>query len=191
VRLVGVADIGRDPGQVGDRPGVDAGQEPAEPKHPVQERGTTTDGVLAPAAQLPLADLQLLRDQVSAGPRPVQPAGRLEHEAVRRALRHHLGRRQRNTADRLTGRQPAVQPPVRDGGQVGASYTQVEQLTEGHAERGTASSGPEPGPDQNGSRLAQERRWPGVGAGNEDAAPALPDQVGAGVRKHKFLMSAG
>jgi len=186
--LVGIADVGGDPGQVRGRPGrVDAGQEPPEPEYPAQHPRPVTNRHLAPAAELTLADPEPPGDHIRALPWPAELASRLEREAVRRVLGHQLGGDPGHPPHRLPRRQRPRQPPGRNHGQVGGIHPLAKQLAERHAERGTPDARPEPHPDQHGPRRQQRRIGPGVRARHVGAHITLPDQVAAGVGQNGRL----
>jgi 3-methyladenine DNA glycosylase AlkD len=182
MRLVGVAGLGGQPGQVDSGPGrVDPGQEPPEPEHPAHHPRPVPDRGLAPAPELTLADAQLLGEQVRALPRTVKPPCRLEHEPVRRTLGHQLGGDLRQPPQRVRGGQRPRQPPCGHHRQFCGVHPPVEQLAERQAQRRTPGAGPEPHPDHHRPRQQPRRVRTGIRARHVDAHLALPDQVGARV----------
>ncbi len=94
--LVGKAGFGREDGQVevtgALRVRVDAGDEPAEPQHPLQGLRSVADRGVAAAAQLPQAEPDFVRDVLRSRPRIAEQARRPGHGGIGRAVGGERGR---------------------------------------------------------------------------------------------------
>jgi hypothetical protein len=87
VRLVGVAALRRERGQVGPRGrGVDQTHEAMEAEHPLQRLGAVAGRCLAAPAELPLAQADFRRDGLGPDGRVPQQNGRPGHRRVGRAV---------------------------------------------------------------------------------------------------------
>jgi hypothetical protein len=90
VGLIGITGLRGQPGQVGGLPDlVNVGHEAAEPQHPPQGRRTVAHRGTAPAAQLPLADVEIRRHRFHVHPGTTEAPYGLGHERVGRSgIRH-------------------------------------------------------------------------------------------------------
>jgi hypothetical protein len=192
VRLVGVAGLRRESGQVvtslpGRQAGVDPRDEPAEPEHPLQGLGTVADDRMAAAAQLPYAQPDLRCDVF--GPHPgvgQQDRGPGRGRIGVTVLDQGGGQFQR--ADRGGIRvQRARQPPRVAMSEIFQVHALVTEFAQRKAERGAAGRRPEPDADDDRAGLHHGADRTGVRAGHVCALALFPDQVAARVGQHQAV----
>ena len=186
VRLVGVAGVGREGGEVvsglaARRAGVDPGDEPAETEHPLQGLGPVADDRLAAAAQLPHAQPDLRRDVFGPGPRIGQQDRGPGRGRVGVAVGDEGGRQVQRAHRGGIRVQRSRQPPRVATAQIVKVDALVAELAQRNAERRAARPGPEADAEDDCPGLHHGRNRAGIGPGHERAPALLPDQVGARV----------
>ena len=190
VGLVGIAEIGRDAGQIGVS-GRDRGSlsdQPPEAEYPVECLRAVADRAMKSAPQLSLADSEGVSELIDAAPREAEPSRRGEYEWVGRGLRES-GRDQPLQHQMFTlGVSGGVEPLGQLGTPCAEQFLErnleVEDLAGRRPEHGTGNAGAQPDPHDPLTR--PDRTPPRRSVDSRDAHLAVtPDQIDTAIGQHQ------
>lgn len=183
MRLVGIAEVERDPCKVGfHRLSVEACEKALEPQHALESLRAIADSILKTAPELPVAYPKFPRQSFHVGLGLGKTAARLRHENVGWTRPYELGCRFCDPPKSFRRSQGRWEQPGKVRTDVGKVNAAVQKVVQRGAERRPAGAWAESRSHEHRPRWERSRRRTRVRPGKIGAAALVPDQVHAGIR---------